>query len=247
MPSGIYAITNKKNGNFYIGSAVDLRRRWNRHKYDLKTNKHDNNYLQNAWNMYGEDCFEFSVLEYVEDKLLLTSIEQKYIDELHPTYNLCPKANSLVGLFRTEEHRRKLSLAGMGHKGWNKGKTHSEEHRTRISKALTGKKHSEETKRKLSAAFKGKPLLEETKRKMSLSRMGREPVNKGKNHTDEAKEKISRTLKGHPVSEETRKKLSQKFKGRIISEETRRKISATKLAKKAIIEKEVVESNLPTE
>lgn len=247
MPSGIYIITNKTNGNFYVGSAVDLKKRWRRHKYDLKTNKHDNNYLQNAWNMYGEDCFEFSVLEYVEDKASLISIEQRYIDELHPAYNLAPKAGSLLGLFRTEEHRKKLSLAGMGHKGWNKGKSHSEEHRMKISKALTGKKQSEETKKKLSIAFKGKPLSEETKRKMSLSRMGNIPGNKGKKHTEEAREKIIRALTGRPVSEETRKKLSQKFKGRIISEETRQKISATKLAKKAITKREDVESNLSTE
>lgn len=234
MASGIYTITNKENGNFYIGSSVNLKKRWKRHKSNLRTNKHDNAHLQRAWNKYGEDCFEFSVLEYVEDISLLLTTEQKYIDALHPIYNKCPKAGSLIGLFRTEEHRRKLSLAGMGHKGWNNGKPHSEEHRKKISQALTGKTHSIETKKKISLAFKGKPLPEETKRKMSLSHMGNMPKNKGKKHTEEARAKIIRALQGRPVSEETRKKLSQALKGRSVSEETRQKISHTKSQAKEI-------------
>ena len=54
MNSGIYKILNKINGKFYIGSAVNFKRRFARHKRLLNINCHPNEYLQNAWNKYWE-------------------------------------------------------------------------------------------------------------------------------------------------------------------------------------------------
>lgn len=51
--SGIYKILNIKNGKFYIGSSNNIKVRWSQHKTLLKNNKHENKYLQNAWNKYG--------------------------------------------------------------------------------------------------------------------------------------------------------------------------------------------------
>ena len=48
--SGVYQITNKVTGKFYIGSAVNFRKRWNTHKSCLRNNKHANKHLQRAWN-----------------------------------------------------------------------------------------------------------------------------------------------------------------------------------------------------
>lgn len=68
--SGIYQIKNLVNGKIYIGQSVDIRTRWWQHKSQLRLNKHINTYLQNSWNKYGEDNFEFSVIEFCEiDKL----------------------------------------------------------------------------------------------------------------------------------------------------------------------------------
>lgn len=61
--TGIYKITNLDNGKMYVGQAVDIQERWHKHKYKLNNNKHDNNYLQNSWNLHGEDQFIFSVLQ----------------------------------------------------------------------------------------------------------------------------------------------------------------------------------------
>ena len=47
--SGIYCITNRKNGKIYIGSASNLRQRWNGHISDLRKEKHKNRHLQRAW------------------------------------------------------------------------------------------------------------------------------------------------------------------------------------------------------
>ena len=68
--SGIYQIKNLVNGKMYLGQSVDIRTRWWQHKSQLRLNKHINTYLQNSWNKYGEDNFEFSVIEFCEiDKL----------------------------------------------------------------------------------------------------------------------------------------------------------------------------------
>jgi len=79
---GIYKITNIVDGKFYIGSSKNIRRRWQRHKTDLRNNYHCNSHLQNAWNKYGESSFKFKVIKLVNDKDLLLEREQFYIDSL---------------------------------------------------------------------------------------------------------------------------------------------------------------------
>ena len=61
--SGIYGIRNIVNEMIYIGQSYNIHKRWNEHKYDLRTNIHHNQKLQNAWNKYGEKNFLFFVVE----------------------------------------------------------------------------------------------------------------------------------------------------------------------------------------
>ena len=61
--SGIYAIKNKTNNKLYIGQSQDIKNRWSNHKNRLNNNKHSNKKLQNSWNKYGEENFEFVILE----------------------------------------------------------------------------------------------------------------------------------------------------------------------------------------
>ncbi len=42
-----------KRGRFMLGSAVDLRERWERHRRALRDKIHHNAPLQQAWNLYG--------------------------------------------------------------------------------------------------------------------------------------------------------------------------------------------------
>ena len=74
-------IRNKVNNKVYIGSSVNIERRWYSHRYDLRCNKHNNKHLQNAWNKYGEDNFEFIVLEEVKDKSALRIREQYWLNK----------------------------------------------------------------------------------------------------------------------------------------------------------------------
>jgi hypothetical protein len=56
--SGVYQIRCKRNGKIYIGSALNLRARWDNHRRDLRRGSHCNPYMQNAWKLYGEMNFE---------------------------------------------------------------------------------------------------------------------------------------------------------------------------------------------
>lgn len=65
---GIYAIKNNANGKIYIGQSTNVKDRLWHHKSALKNNRHENSYLQNSYNKYGADCFEFVVIEECEEK-----------------------------------------------------------------------------------------------------------------------------------------------------------------------------------
>ena len=84
---GIYIITNIKNGHRYIGSAKDLYERLKHHKWDLNKGSHPNQHLQNAWNKYKEDNFEYGIIEYCNENNRLEK-ENFYINLLFPEYNI---------------------------------------------------------------------------------------------------------------------------------------------------------------
>jgi len=63
MTSGVYVITNTKDGKRYVGVSRDIDSRWYAHRSDLKRGKHGSTSLQQAWNEHGENAFTFAVLE----------------------------------------------------------------------------------------------------------------------------------------------------------------------------------------
>src|SRR4051812_4788236 len=86
MTCGIYSITHVSSGRSYIGSARNIERRWRAHKTRLKHNKHHSQYLQNAWNKYGQDAFSWMVIEQC-DELVLMQREQHYLNH-RPAFNV---------------------------------------------------------------------------------------------------------------------------------------------------------------
>jgi group I intron endonuclease len=153
MASGIYVIQNIKNGKVYIGSAKNIRLRWNEHRYDLNANQHGNRHLQSAWNKYGAEAFRFKKLEYCTVDQLIKR-EQHYLDTHMPTgicYNTAKNAVSpMLGRSHSEETKRKISAAHQG----KQGTPHTEEARHKISVGHKGKAFSEEHRRKMSEAGK---------------------------------------------------------------------------------------------
>ena len=214
------------NGEFYIGSAMNLKARWRIHLSTLHHKKHGNRHLQAAFAKYGEEVFEFSVLEYVKDISQLISREQHYLDTLHPKYNIAQIAGSpMLGRHFSAEHRRKLSLAKMGHPVSTETRAKiaaawSPERRRKYGMAMTGEqnpmygKHpSKETRAKRSSALMGHLTGDETRAKISAAMSGKRNPNYGKQASVETRAKMSAARMGHPVSDETRLKLSKAVRG----------------------------------
>ena len=90
MKGYIYALLNYKTEKMYIGSTNNIKRRISKHFSTLKGNKHSNMYLQNAYNKYGLESFKTEVLEELAETTpkLLLEVEQVYLDNLKPEYNI---------------------------------------------------------------------------------------------------------------------------------------------------------------
>jgi group I intron endonuclease len=114
--TGIYQITNLISGKIYVGSAsryLDPKPsgngfyyRWGGHLRDLNKNEHANKHLQYSWNKYGEDAFDFKILEFV-DPDLCEAVEQTYLDALEEGnhYNIYKQARGAKGHKKTKEER----------------------------------------------------------------------------------------------------------------------------------------------
>lgn len=85
--SGIYCIINIKNNKRYIGSSKNIYQRLLKHRSLLRKNKHQNIKLQNSWNKYKENNFDYYILELCK-KNKLCKKEQFYIDTLKPELNI---------------------------------------------------------------------------------------------------------------------------------------------------------------
>ena len=84
--SGIYKITNKITGDFYIGSSKNVKQRLATHKCKSTWNNHPNNPMYQDMKQYGTDKFAFEILEVVEIEKLKET-EQYFIETLKPIYN----------------------------------------------------------------------------------------------------------------------------------------------------------------
>lgn len=83
--TGIYMIRNKLNGKVYIGQTIDIDNRWMQHRSRLKCENHENKHLQSAYNLYGQDAFEYILLEEC-NKFELDEREKFYI-EFYDSYD----------------------------------------------------------------------------------------------------------------------------------------------------------------
>lgn len=224
MIGGIYKIQNVVNGKCYIGSAKSFRTRFRKHKNVLVKNAHHSIKLQRAWNKHGEDAFIFQPIIFCEPKNLLF-YEQQAIDAYNSYcdgYNATIKANSALGVKRSDEIKAKISVSKAGIKL-------SAEHKKAISDGNKGKKRSDETKEKIRIVNTGVK-----KSKSHIENMRK--ANLGKKYNDETKAKISASLIGNKralgnvLSTETKDKMSVAHKGKAQSPEWVEKRIAKRLA-----------------
>lgn len=175
---GIYKIQNILDNKIYIGSAQNFRKRWNNHKSLLRRDKHHCVHLQRAWNKYGEESFQFLIIEECVVETLFEK-EQYYLDNLKPEYNSCPNATDHRGYMHTQESIDKIRLSNLGLKKiWSeealnirreslkknplrKGKVNSLEHNDKIRIASTGIEKSSAARLNMSLA-RGKKVIQKS-------------------------------------------------------------------------------------
>src|SRR5699024_9567185 len=179
---GIYCIRKKINNKVYIGQSYNLNKRKNEHFAKLKRNKHENRYLQNSYNIYGLENFEYMLLHQDSNisKEDLNRLEYLYIKIFETLrskggkgYNLCQGGNSRRGYTHSEETKKQMSIRRRGKLNGFYGKKHSKEtiermllnkdmsfsqtneYRNKISRAMKGRKFSAEHRRNKSKAQEG--------------------------------------------------------------------------------------------
>lgn len=212
---GVYQIKNIKTNDTYIGQSIDLSHRKSKHFSHFRLGKHANVYFQRAYNKYGTENFEFSILIYCEP-FELTRYEQKLVDIINPKYNILKQCvDSPKGIKLSEETKQKISRS-------LKGKPCSEKVRELLKK-YCGIPWTRERKKKLSEFRKGKSFYiatDESKKKMSSSHRA--------TNSEETRKRISASLMGHKphvFTDEQKQKISDAGKGKKRSESTKRNIS----------------------
>jgi len=139
MQTGIYQIKSIITGRIYIGSAVNIKIRWSRHRYDLLRNKHHSMFLQRHYNKHGLKDLEFSILEEcIKENLLIR--EQYYLNTLVCKFNNAKIAGSCIGVIRSQAYKNKLSTLTKGINNPTYGMERTKEWRDNISKANKGQK-----------------------------------------------------------------------------------------------------------
>ena len=94
QPNCVYQIINLINNKVYIGETTRGEVRWKNHLTYLRGNYHKNSSLQEDFNKYGEEAFEWTILKEFEsddkDTLLLEEARniQQYIQDGVELYNL---------------------------------------------------------------------------------------------------------------------------------------------------------------
>jgi group I intron endonuclease len=212
MEQVIYKIINVVNNKFYVGSTTNKKVRFRQHRNLLRGNRHHCKHLQASWNKYGEDKFEFVVVEIVSEGMSLQQVEDIYLlqhvgqpmcynsgySSDAPWRNAPPQATPNFGKVMAQQQKEKISEAlkefyaadYFNHP--RVGKKHTEETKLKIkqNRAPTagenhyryGKTLSDETKSKIGAAQRGKPKAEGRK----VSKEGllkiRENIESGRSH-----------------------------------------------------------------
>jgi len=114
----IYEIRNKVTDFTYIGYTNNLNWRWKLHHRQLIQQKHHNVHLQRAWNKYGEQAFEWTVLKEYVDKQSALLEEINLITREKNTYNTAKggSGGNIVGNLPEQQYKEFLRNCSEGQK-----------------------------------------------------------------------------------------------------------------------------------
>lgn len=203
----IYSIRNTSNDKLYIGSTINLKKRWREHKWSLNNNRHHSPHLQKAWFKYGPEVFVWDILHEVKDDKCLVDEEQIFLDAFQPEYNVLKQAQNRLGVKHSEKTKQKLSKLYKGKTFEERfGKKRAEEIKEKIKNSNKNKIVSSETKQKISEAKSGILLSEKTKQKISEANKGQIPWNKDLKGAQEA---WNKGKKLPSISDKHKQKISE--------------------------------------
>ena len=185
---GIYIIENLVNGKIYVGSSIHIEKRWNEHINELRNKIHSNQILQRAWDKYGETSFSFHIVQEVSVNDDLINIEQWYLDNWKPEYNIAKfagtspvkgvghKQSSIQKIKKhwTLQKRKKMSNKMTKEGNHRYGTSWSDETRKRVQNLWTDeyrKEFSEKIKGE-NHPWWGRKMSEAHKQKLSSIRAG---------------------------------------------------------------------------
>jgi group I intron endonuclease len=219
--SGIYCAIERKTGKCYVGSSVNIHRRYRDHIYAAK--RGSRNCFHKALTNLGFEAFDFEILERCEkDKLL--DRERLYIALLNSAsihgFNIRSKPTANYDVKISESTRERMSKNRLGKKHSvetcakigeaNRSRVFTPELRQKIGRSTRGRVHSEETKRKISESTKGRSKTIETKIKMSMWKRTAEQIEKcakAKRGTKRTPLQIANMLAGKAVAKAQRLQL----------------------------------------
>lgn len=106
--SGVYCWVNNESGTRYVGSSIDLGKRFLNY-YNLKHLIKNNMSIYKALLKYGHSKFSLEILEYCEINCVIKR-EHYYIDCIKPNYNILKVAGSPLGYKHTPEAIKKIKV-----------------------------------------------------------------------------------------------------------------------------------------
>lgn len=168
--SGIYQIKNNITGDLYIGSSVNIKKRFNAHKCNLRNGIHRNTKLQRSFDKYGEGAFEFSIILICENEFLISN-EARLVKEFNPSFNLRVVVENNRGIKLSDETKRKMSIARKGRFSEAQRKNLLKIQKRRMGVPVTGKVKESLKLGPLSCI--GKSVSALTKEKIRLSKIGK--------------------------------------------------------------------------
>ena len=152
----IYAIKNLINDKIYIGqTARSFSSRKAAHIYKLRNNKHENSYLQNSFNKYGENNFIFLKLKNASNRNELNVLEVRLIKKfksMNKKYGYNLKSGGYHVIY-SDESKKKMSISASNRPPI------SDETREKLSILRKGKKRKKTQVLKWSGENSGSSIL----------------------------------------------------------------------------------------
>jgi group I intron endonuclease len=152
---GVYRIVDRVSRRFYIGSSVDIARRWTQHTGRLAAGTHPNPALQAIWNSEPSSRLHIETLIVTAPtREALLSAEQCLLDQAgagreRACLNVLAVAGSHLGRKRSAETVARMAAAQVG-------KTASAQAKAKMRAAKLGKAQTAEHRAKSAAARRGK-------------------------------------------------------------------------------------------